>query len=60
VNNDNIGSIIFYDDTSAVAANTVFSIDLTKVLGELDLNIELQNGLYYALTGSGKVTVEYE
>lgn len=60
INNDNVGSIIIYDDVSAVAGNIVCSIDLVKVLGDLDFNITLQNGLYYALTGAGKVTVVYE
>lgn len=60
INNDNVGSIIIYDDVSAVAGNIVCSVDLTKVFGDLDFNVTLQNGLYYALTGAGKVTVVYE
>lgn len=60
INNDNVGSIIFYDATSAVATATIASIDLTKVLGELNFDANFETGLYYALTGAGKVTVTFE
>lgn len=58
INNDNVGSIILYDGITATA--TICSIDLTKVLGELDMDITLQDGLYYAATGAVKLTVVYE
>lgn len=59
-NNDNTGSIILYDDVSAVAANIICSVDLTRVTGTLTFDATLQRGLYYELTGAGKVTVSYE
>jgi hypothetical protein len=54
------GSLILYDDVSAVDANTIATVDLTKKPCELDMGVTIQTGLFYVLSGEGKVTVIYE
>lgn len=59
INNDNVGSIIVYDGTSA-AGRIIASIDFLKVLGALDFNVGFSDGLTIVSTGSVKYTVVYE
>lgn len=58
---NNVGSLLLYDDITAVAANAICNIDLTQAANrDTTFNFDLQNGLYYALTGAGEVTVIFE
>ena len=59
VNNDNVGSVIVYDNTSG-AVPIMASIDLTKILGTITFNCPFSTGLTLVSTGAVKITVVYE
>jgi len=59
VNNDNVGSIIIYDNTAG-SGTIIANIDLLKILGTCTFNVPFSNGLTIVSTGSVKITVSYE
>lgn len=59
VNNDNVGSVIVYDNTAG-SGTIIASIDLSKVLGTLTFDIQYSTGLTLVTTGSVKITVVYD
>ena len=60
VNNDNAGSCIIYDNVAG-AGTIIASIDLTKVLGSIEINAPFSTGLTIVTTGAtAKVTMVYE
>lgn len=60
VNNDNIGSVIVYDNTAG-SGDIIASIDLAKVLGSITFAAPFSTGLTLVTTGPlTKITVVYE
>ena len=58
VNGDNVGTVIFYD--AVTATNIIASLDLTRVIGAINLDIPFFTGLCYTTTGALKLTMIYE
>lgn len=57
---DNVGTVVVYDDVSAVAANTILSVDSSKVFGAFQINTGFYNGLTVVLSANAKVSIIYE
>lgn len=58
LNNDNTGTLTLYDAlTTAVAPNIIATIDLTKVFGTLDFDLDFYTGLCYTNTACNATIV---